>query len=158
MHHPTDRIAHTTAFVTPVVEHWLFMIAVNITHNLIISPDLDATVYKNGIGILPSAYDVVPGDRLVLECRASVWRYRSVRLTRPGNTSVGSVLVTNLTDGSSTTPAPPPYNTTDQGNHSVFVGDVVTQAAARIQVVFDRCVCSLPVVSIDTCFNSLFQT
>ena len=23
MHHPTDRIRHTTAFVTPVVEHWL---------------------------------------------------------------------------------------------------------------------------------------
>ena len=23
MHHYTDRIAHTTAFVTPVVEHWL---------------------------------------------------------------------------------------------------------------------------------------
>ena len=23
MHHPTDRIAYTTAFVTPVVEHWL---------------------------------------------------------------------------------------------------------------------------------------
>ena len=23
MHHPTDRISHTTAFVTPVVEHWL---------------------------------------------------------------------------------------------------------------------------------------
>ena len=23
MHHPTDRIAHTTAFVTPAVEHWL---------------------------------------------------------------------------------------------------------------------------------------
>ena len=23
MHHPTDRIAHTTAFVLPVVEHWL---------------------------------------------------------------------------------------------------------------------------------------
>ena len=23
MHHPTDRIEHTTAFVTPVVEHWL---------------------------------------------------------------------------------------------------------------------------------------
>ena len=23
MHHLTDRIAHTTAFVTPVVEHWL---------------------------------------------------------------------------------------------------------------------------------------
>ena len=23
MHHPTDKIAHTTTFVTPVVEHWL---------------------------------------------------------------------------------------------------------------------------------------
>ena len=23
MHHPTARITHTTAFVTPVVEHWL---------------------------------------------------------------------------------------------------------------------------------------
>ena len=23
MHPPTDRITHTTAFVTPVVEHWL---------------------------------------------------------------------------------------------------------------------------------------
>ena len=23
MHHPTDRITHTTAFVTPVVEYWL---------------------------------------------------------------------------------------------------------------------------------------
>ena len=23
MHHPIDRIAHTTAFVTPVVKHWL---------------------------------------------------------------------------------------------------------------------------------------
>ena len=23
MHHPTDRIAHTTAFVTPIMEYWL---------------------------------------------------------------------------------------------------------------------------------------
>ena len=23
MHYPTDRIVHTTAFVTPVMEHWL---------------------------------------------------------------------------------------------------------------------------------------
>ena len=23
MHHPTYRIAHTTAFVTPVMEHWM---------------------------------------------------------------------------------------------------------------------------------------
>ena len=23
IHHPTERIAHTKAFVTPIVEHWL---------------------------------------------------------------------------------------------------------------------------------------
>ena len=23
MHHPTDRITHTMAFVTPIMEHWL---------------------------------------------------------------------------------------------------------------------------------------
>ena len=23
MHHPTDRIKHTTSFVTPVMDHWL---------------------------------------------------------------------------------------------------------------------------------------
>ena len=23
MHHPSDRIAHTVAFLTPVVDHWL---------------------------------------------------------------------------------------------------------------------------------------
>ena len=23
MHHPIDRIAHTTTFITPVLEHWL---------------------------------------------------------------------------------------------------------------------------------------
>ena len=23
MHHPTDRMTHTTVFVTPIVEHWL---------------------------------------------------------------------------------------------------------------------------------------
>ena len=32
MHHPTDRITHTTAFVTPVVEHWLSQTARQKTH------------------------------------------------------------------------------------------------------------------------------
>ena len=34
MHHPTDRIVHTTAFVTPVVEHQLERVVevVMITH------------------------------------------------------------------------------------------------------------------------------
>ena len=36
MQHPTDRIIHTTAFVTPVMEHWLerdfffFQIQINV--------------------------------------------------------------------------------------------------------------------------------
>ena len=30
MHHPKDRIAHTMAFVTPVVEHWLEQEIVNV--------------------------------------------------------------------------------------------------------------------------------
>ena len=25
MHHPTERIIHTTSFVVPVVEHWLII-------------------------------------------------------------------------------------------------------------------------------------
>ena len=29
MHHPTDRITHTTAFVTPVVEHWLSVLDID---------------------------------------------------------------------------------------------------------------------------------
>ena len=34
MHHPTDRIAHTTAFVTPVVKHWLELSVKNTTMKL----------------------------------------------------------------------------------------------------------------------------
>ena len=36
MHHPTDRIAHTTAFVTPVVEHWL---NIKVTSNTLGTPN-----------------------------------------------------------------------------------------------------------------------
>ena len=32
MHHPTDRIIHTTAFVKPVVEHWLELEIVKLFH------------------------------------------------------------------------------------------------------------------------------
>ena len=34
MHHPTDRIAHTTAFVTPVVEHWLEREIAQLVHTM----------------------------------------------------------------------------------------------------------------------------
>ena len=39
MHHPTDRIIHTKAFVTPVVEHWLEReIAQCVHHELHLAP------------------------------------------------------------------------------------------------------------------------
>ena len=34
MHHPTDRIVHTTTFVTPVVEQWLGLCGRESTHGV----------------------------------------------------------------------------------------------------------------------------
>ena len=39
MHHPTDRIAHTTAFVKPVVEHWLEREIAQWVHHMKDRPD-----------------------------------------------------------------------------------------------------------------------
>ena len=33
MHHPTDRIAHTTTFITPVVGHWLERVIAQWVHH-----------------------------------------------------------------------------------------------------------------------------
>ena len=33
IHHPTDRITHTTAYVTPVVGHWLELEIAQWVHN-----------------------------------------------------------------------------------------------------------------------------
>ena len=46
MHHPTDRIAHSTAFVTPVVEPWLEReIAQWVNHVLIQGSHLSGILY-----------------------------------------------------------------------------------------------------------------
>ena len=37
MHHPTDRITHTTAFVTPVMEHWLEREIAQLVHHCTMS-------------------------------------------------------------------------------------------------------------------------
>ena len=42
MHHPTYRITHTTAFVTPVVEHWL--ISKTLNTSMIFKPFYDMTL------------------------------------------------------------------------------------------------------------------
>ena len=43
MHYPTDRIAHTTAFVTPVVEHWLEQDIAGEFDHILDVPEHDAT-------------------------------------------------------------------------------------------------------------------
>ena len=60
MHHPTDRITHTTAFVTPVVEHWLeWEIAQWVHHEVsmwrLIAPRADA---------LPQSYVLVHTQKI----------------------------------------------------------------------------------------------
>ena len=47
MHHPTDRIAHTTAFVTPVVEHWLEQVFYLMMHSMVIKRQCRDFLHKN---------------------------------------------------------------------------------------------------------------
>ena len=44
MHHPTDRITHTTAFVTPVVEHWLEREIAQWVHECILKCPIDLSI------------------------------------------------------------------------------------------------------------------
>ena len=49
MHHPTDRITHTTAFVTPGMEHWLEReIAIRNEGNVLFNDTL--RIHIHGIG------------------------------------------------------------------------------------------------------------
>ena len=51
MHHPTDRIAHTTAFVTPVVEHWLERECWTQKHRHVIHYDISRSSQCSTIGV-----------------------------------------------------------------------------------------------------------
>ena len=44
MHHPTDRIAHTTTFVTTVVVHWLERKIAHWVHPMKINPTTHHTM------------------------------------------------------------------------------------------------------------------
>ena len=55
MHHATDKITHTTAFVTPVVEHWLERdcgLKKNIRHKNKHFHLLSCTIRKRALGII----------------------------------------------------------------------------------------------------------
>ena len=60
MHHPTDRIAHTTAFVTPVVEHWLEREIAQWVHSMKDCSD-DPSHHKRTL--LPRSHISLPKER-----------------------------------------------------------------------------------------------
>ena len=66
MHHPTDKITHTTAFVTPVVEYWLEReIAQWVHHEGSIRRPIAslANALTTEIHLAPASYGVQAGTR-----------------------------------------------------------------------------------------------
>ena len=63
MHHPTDRITHTTAFVTPVVEHWLEQEIAQWVHPM---KDRSNDPSHHERMLLPRSYISLPNSRRVL--------------------------------------------------------------------------------------------
>ena len=59
MHHPTDRLAHTSAFVTPVVEHWLEREIAQWVHPMKDRSD-DPSHHERTL--LPQSYISLPND------------------------------------------------------------------------------------------------
>ena len=51
MHHPTDRITHTTAFVTPVMEHWLERTELERGERIVLFNDALNTFYLRLYGV-----------------------------------------------------------------------------------------------------------
>ena len=62
MHHPTDRIAHTTAFVKPVVEHWLEREIAQWVHPMKDRSD-DPSHHERTLACFKSAFRVVIAQR-----------------------------------------------------------------------------------------------
>ena len=67
MHHPTDKIAHTTAFVTPVVKHWLEREIAQWVHPMKDRSD-DPSHHERTL--LPRSYISLPmvGHLLMVQC------------------------------------------------------------------------------------------
>ena len=76
MHHPTDRLTHTTAFVTPVVEHWLEReIALCITQKKVIYV-LDFDPHSNRLRVMKT--ELYLKDIIKMECTWCTnrnWKY-----------------------------------------------------------------------------------
>ena len=78
MHHPTDRIAYTTAFVTPVVEHWLEREIAQWVHPMKDQSD-DSSHHERTL--LPRSYISLPEENGLIICgvRPSIPAYLAAR-------------------------------------------------------------------------------
>ena len=77
MHHPTDRITHTTAFVTPVVEHWLEREIAQLVHPM---KDRSNDPAHHEQTLLPRSYISLPS--MEPERDADLWLERSLVVQR----------------------------------------------------------------------------
>ena len=77
MHHPADRIAHTTAFVTPVVEHWLEREIAQWVHPMKDRSD-DPSHHERTL--LPRSYVSLPSDgNDAVDDHGGTWTTMAVR-------------------------------------------------------------------------------
>ena len=73
MHHHTDRITHTTAFVTPVVKHWLEREIAHWVHHMKDRSDDPSHIERTP---LPRSYTSLPGYMA-----SDIWR-RTTQIAR----------------------------------------------------------------------------
>ena len=73
MHHPTDRITHTTAFVTPVMDHWLEREIAQWVHPM---KDRSDNPSHHERTLLPWSYILLP---VGIDCRSNKIQYFSIK-------------------------------------------------------------------------------
>ena len=88
MHHPTDRITHTTAFVTPVVEHWLEREIAQWVHTMEDRSD-DSSHHEQTL--LPRSYISLPTG--ISSTSTAATTIAAAATTRPTTTSLSPQLV-----------------------------------------------------------------
>ena len=110
MHHPTDRITHTTAFVTPVVQHWLER---EIAQWVYPMKDRSDDPSHHERTLLPRSYISLPHTagctaprrmwltRTMLSCFPAWWRNTPRHWDRPGSWSRPHCTSTGGSPGSS---------------------------------------------------------
>ena len=111
MHHPTDRIAHTTAFVTPVVEHWLEREIAQWVHHM-------KDRYDD-----PPHHELRPAPTLLL-CNEITQLFGTVPCIRPSSTTYLFSFCNALelsTRVNTTTRSQVPTQPRDNCDHAVFV-------------------------------------